>query len=177
MVVRRPRTHSGNRKCPDRSHLDGWRACMRTEVAEVLSNSVCEANVETERSRWGLVPPCHRVGKAGRVHPGLQAHVECSNDRGVISFDWRRCMLRAVPVVMALRTEDPDDTMRSFPPPVASSGLAEAITLTVRGHCPRKRVRRQGNRSPEATADGEDPHMPVEKLTDDHVPQEGHRHD
>jgi hypothetical protein len=39
----------------------------------------------------------------------MQAHVEWSDDRGVISFDWGRCTLRADPGVLTLRAEAPDE--------------------------------------------------------------------
>jgi len=45
----------------------------------------------------------------GRAHPQMQAHVEWSDDRGVISFDWGRCTLRADPGVLTLRAEAPDE--------------------------------------------------------------------
>jgi hypothetical protein len=49
---------------------------------------IAEANVETGRSSRYLVQLCRHVDKAGRAHPQMQAHVEWSDDRGVISFDW-----------------------------------------------------------------------------------------
>jgi hypothetical protein len=39
----------------------------------------------------------------------MQAHVEWSDDRGVISFDWGRCTLRAVPGVLTLHVEAADE--------------------------------------------------------------------
>jgi hypothetical protein len=45
------------------------------------------------------------VNKVGQARPQMQAHVEWSGDRGVISFDWGRCALRADPGVLTLRAE------------------------------------------------------------------------
>jgi len=56
---------------------------------------IAEADVETERSSRYLVQLCQHVDKVGRAHPQMRAHVEWSDDRGVISFDWGRCTLRA----------------------------------------------------------------------------------
>jgi hypothetical protein len=39
----------------------------------------------------------------------MQAHVEWSDDRGVISFHWGRCTLRADPAVLRLRAEAADE--------------------------------------------------------------------
>ena len=63
---------------------------------------VAEAKVETERSSRYLVQLCRHVDAVARAQPQMQAHVEWSDDRGVISFDWGRCMLRAVPGVLTL---------------------------------------------------------------------------
>jgi hypothetical protein len=70
---------------------------------------ILEAQVQTERSSRYLVQRCRHVHKATRVHPQLQAHVEWSDDRGVISFDWGRCTLRGLPGVLTLRAEAPDE--------------------------------------------------------------------
>jgi hypothetical protein len=66
---------------------------------------IAEANVETERASRYLVQLCQHLHKAGRAHPQMQAHVEWSDDHGVISFDWGRCTLRALPGVLTLRAE------------------------------------------------------------------------
>jgi hypothetical protein len=74
---------------------------------------ISEARVDTERSSRYLVQLCRHVGKAGRTHPQMQARVEWSDDRGVITFDPGRCSLRALPSVLSLRAEAPDeDTLR-----------------------------------------------------------------
>ena len=70
---------------------------------------IAEASVATERSGRYLVQLCRHVTKVGRAHPQLQAHVEWSDDRGVISFEWGRCTLRADPGVLTLRAEAPDE--------------------------------------------------------------------
>jgi hypothetical protein len=70
---------------------------------------VAEAKVETERSSRYLVQLCRHVDAVGRAHPQMQAHVEWSDDRGVISFDWGRCTLRAVPGILTLRVEAADE--------------------------------------------------------------------
>ena len=70
---------------------------------------IAEANVATERSRRYLVHLCQHLDKAGRAHPRLQARVEWSDDRGVISLDRGRCTLRALPDVLRLRAEAPDE--------------------------------------------------------------------
>ena len=70
---------------------------------------IAEASVATERSSRYLVQLCQHIDKVGRAHPQMQAHVEWSDDRGVISFDWGRCTLRAAPGVLRLRAEAPDE--------------------------------------------------------------------
>jgi hypothetical protein len=70
---------------------------------------IAEAHVETERSSRYLVQLCQHLNKVGRAHPQMQAHVEWSDDRGVISFDWGRCTLRALPDLLTLRAEAPDE--------------------------------------------------------------------
>jgi hypothetical protein len=70
---------------------------------------IAEATVETERSSRYLVQLCRHVDLVAQAHPQMQAHVEWSDDRGVISFGWGRCMLRAEPGVLTLRAEAPDE--------------------------------------------------------------------
>jgi len=92
---------------------------------------IAEARAETEHSSRSLVQRCRHVHKATRAHPQLQPHVEWSDDRGVISVDWGRCTLRALPGVLTLRAEAPaEDAPRQaeHPSPIASSGPADAIT-------------------------------------------------
>jgi hypothetical protein len=69
---------------------------------------IAEASVATERSSRYLVQLCQHIHKVGRAHPQMQAHVEWSDDRGVISFHWGRCTLRADPGVLRLRAEAAD---------------------------------------------------------------------
>jgi hypothetical protein len=70
---------------------------------------VAEAKVETERSSRYLVQLCRHVDAVARAQPQMQAHVEWSDDRGVISFDWGRCTARAVPGVLTLHVEAADE--------------------------------------------------------------------
>jgi hypothetical protein len=70
---------------------------------------IAEATVETERSSRYLVQLCRHVDLVAQAHPQMQAHVEWSDDRGVISFGWGRCTLRAEPGVLTLRAEAPDE--------------------------------------------------------------------
>ena len=69
---------------------------------------IAEARVATERSSRYLVQLCQHVNLVAQRNPQLQAHVEWSDDRGVISFGWGRCTLRADPGVLTLRAEAPD---------------------------------------------------------------------
>jgi hypothetical protein len=96
---------------------------------------IVEAHVETERSSRYLVQLCRHVDKAGRAHPQMQAHVAWSDDRGVISLDRGRCTLRALPGVLALRVEAPDeDTLRRLQHRVADRleriGGRDRLTVT-----------------------------------------------
>jgi hypothetical protein len=70
---------------------------------------IAEARVATERSSRYLVQLCQHLSKVGRAHPQMQAHLEWSDDRGVISFGWGRCTLRADPGVLRLRAEAADE--------------------------------------------------------------------
>jgi hypothetical protein len=70
---------------------------------------IAEARVETERSSRYLVQLCRHVDKAAQVRPQMQAHVEWSDDRGVISFSWGRCTLQAAPGLLTLRAEASDE--------------------------------------------------------------------
>jgi hypothetical protein len=80
---------------------------------------IAEANVETERSGRYLVQLCQHLDKAGRAHPQLRAQVEWSGDRGGISLDRGRCALRALPGVLTLRAEAPDeDALRRVESPI-----------------------------------------------------------
>jgi hypothetical protein len=70
---------------------------------------VAEARVATERSRRYLVQLCRHVDFVAKANPQMQAHVEWSDNSGVISFGWGRCTLRADPGVLSLRAEAPDE--------------------------------------------------------------------
>lgn len=67
-----------------------------------------EARVETERSSRYLVQLCRHLDEVSRSHPQMRAEVEWSDDRGVISLGWGRCLLRADPGVLIMRAEAPD---------------------------------------------------------------------
>jgi hypothetical protein len=70
---------------------------------------IAEASVATERPSRYLVQLCRHINLVAQRNPQMQAHVEWSDDRGVISFDWGRCTLRALPRVLTLRAEAPDE--------------------------------------------------------------------
>ena len=70
---------------------------------------ISEARVETERSNRYLAQLCRHISKVSHARPQMQAHAEWSDDRGVISFGWGRCTLRADPGVLTLRAEAPDE--------------------------------------------------------------------
>jgi hypothetical protein len=70
---------------------------------------IAEASVATERSNRYLIQLCQHVHKVGQAHPQMRAHVDWSDDRGVISLDRGRCTLRAGPGVLTLRAEAPDE--------------------------------------------------------------------
>ena len=80
---------------------------------------IAEALVETQRSSWYLAKLCQQfdrkaqalpeVNYKGQAHPEVDARVEWSADRGMASFGWGRCVLRADPGALALRAEAPDE--------------------------------------------------------------------
>lgn len=70
---------------------------------------IAEAHVETGRPSRYLVQLCQHVSHLAQAHPQMQAHVEWSDDRGVISFGWGRCTLRAQPGALTLRAEARDE--------------------------------------------------------------------
>jgi hypothetical protein len=71
---------------------------------------IAEARVETTRSGRYIDQLCQHVSRVAEARPQMQADVEWSDDRGVISFGWGgRCTLRADPRVLSLRAEAPDE--------------------------------------------------------------------
>ena len=71
---------------------------------------IAEARVATERSSRYLVQLCRHVNLVAQGHrPEMQAQVEWSDDRGLISFGWGRCTLSADPGVLILRAEAADE--------------------------------------------------------------------
>jgi len=110
----------------------------------------------------------------------MQANVEWSDDRGVISFDWGRCTLRALPGVLTLRAEAPDeDTLRRVEHPIADrlERIGRRDHLTVTWALPQSAgeetaktpARRDSGLERTAAGMNDDP--------DNHVRQEGHAHD
>jgi hypothetical protein len=70
---------------------------------------ISEARVQTERSGRYLVQVCRHVGKIVQRQPEMEAHVEWSDDGGVIDFGWGRCTFRAEPEVLTLRAQASDE--------------------------------------------------------------------
>jgi hypothetical protein len=96
---------------------------------------IAEARVETERSSRYLVQLCRHVDLVAQEHPQMQAHVEWSDDRGVISFGLGRCALRADSGVLMLRAEAPDEaSLRQIEQRVADRleqvGRRDRLTVT-----------------------------------------------
>jgi hypothetical protein len=70
---------------------------------------IAEARVETRRSSRYLVQLCKHVHHIAQAQPETRARVEWSDDRGVVSFVWGRCTLRADPDALLLRAEASDE--------------------------------------------------------------------
>jgi hypothetical protein len=140
---------------------------------------IVEAQVETGRSSRYLVQLCRHVHKAGRARPQMQARVEWSDDRGVISLDQGRCTLRALPGVLALRVEAPDeDTLRRLQHRVADrlERIGGRDRLTVTWTLPQS----SGEEPAEPPARGDrtraDPHMAVMREDPDNHADNQTRH-
>ena len=117
---------------------------------------IAEARVQTERSGRYLVQLCQHVDKLGRARPQLQAHAEWSEDRGLISFGWGRCMLRALPGVLTLRAEAADeDALRRVESPIGARlvGIGRRDQLRVTWTPPRAAGEQPVETPPGATAD------------------------
>lgn len=69
---------------------------------------IAKASVATQRSSRYLVQLCRHLDHVARMHPQLQANVEWSEDRGVITFGFGRCVLHANRDALTLRAEAPD---------------------------------------------------------------------
>jgi hypothetical protein len=95
---------------------------------------IAEARVETPRASRYLVQLCRHVSKAAQGHSQMQARVEWSDHRGVISFGPARCTLRADPGVLTLRAEAPDEeTLRQVEYRIADLerfGRRDRLTVT-----------------------------------------------
>jgi hypothetical protein len=70
---------------------------------------IAEARVETRRPSRYLVQLCKHVHHIAQAQPETRARVEWSDDRGVVSFVWGRCTLRADPGVLMLRAQASDE--------------------------------------------------------------------
>jgi len=70
---------------------------------------IAEASVETERSSRYLVQLCRHVELVAKANPRMRAHVEWSDEQGVIRLGLGRCTLRADRGVLTLRAEAPDE--------------------------------------------------------------------
>ncbi len=70
---------------------------------------IAEASVETELSSRYLTQLCRHFNQKAQSHPEFAAQVEWSQDHGVVTFGWGRCVLRADPGVLTLRAESPDE--------------------------------------------------------------------
>ncbi|HEX6329455.1 MAG TPA: DUF2218 domain-containing protein [Jiangellaceae bacterium] len=70
---------------------------------------VADARVATSRASRYLAQLCRHLDLVAQKHPEMHAHVNCSDDCGVISFGTGRCLLRADQEVLALRVEAPDE--------------------------------------------------------------------
>ena len=117
---------------------------------------IAEARVQTERSGRYLVQLCQHVDKLGRARPQLQAHAEWSEDRGLISFGWGRCMLRALPGVLTLRAEAADeDALRRVESPIGARlvGIGRRDQLRVTWTSPRSDGEQPVETPARATAD------------------------
>jgi hypothetical protein len=117
---------------------------------------IAEAKVATERSSRYLVQLCRHVNQVAQTHPQMQAQVEWSDDRGVISLGWGRCTLRADPGVLTLRAEAPDeDSLHQLEQRVA--GRLEQVgrrdRLTVTWTPPQGAAEQPPRRPPHATED------------------------
>lgn len=96
---------------------------------------IAEASVATGRPSRYLVQLCRHVDLVAQAQPEMQAQVEWSDDRGMISFGSGRCTLRAVPGVLTLRAEAADEeSLRQLEQRVADRleriGRRDRLTVT-----------------------------------------------
>jgi hypothetical protein len=96
---------------------------------------IADARVATDRAGRYLVQLCRHVELAARGRPQMRAHVEWSDDAGVISLGPGRCTLRADSGVLALRAEAPDEeTLRHIQQRIADRleqiGRRDRLTVT-----------------------------------------------
>lgn len=78
------------------------------------------AHVETERANRYLAQLCRHFSNLRRhesrrnpneahARPQVQVHVEWSETRGTVTFDWGRCTLQTTPDGLTLRAEATDE--------------------------------------------------------------------
>jgi hypothetical protein len=94
-----------------------------------------EARVATGRSSRYLVQLCRHIDQVARANPQMRAHVEWSDDHGLLDFGWARCELRAEPDALVLRAEAGDENgLRELERRVADRveqiGRRDGLTVT-----------------------------------------------
>jgi hypothetical protein len=70
---------------------------------------VAESRVKTDRAGRYLVQLFRHLSAKARTNPELHAHVECSDDRGEVGFEWGRCTVRVDRDALAMRAEARDE--------------------------------------------------------------------
>jgi hypothetical protein len=123
---------------------------------------IAEARVATDRSSRYLVQLCRHVNLVARANPQMQAHVEWSDDSGVIRFGWGRCTLRAEPGVLTLRAEATDEaSLHQLEQRVARrlEQVGRRDRLTVTWAAPQPGGEEPPTQPPGAAEDTRDTHM------------------
>jgi hypothetical protein len=96
---------------------------------------IAEARVTTDRSSRYLVQLCRHVHHIAQVNPQLRAHVEWSDEHGLLDFGWGRCAVRAERGALVLRAEARDeDGLRELERRIADRveqiGRRDGLTVT-----------------------------------------------
>jgi hypothetical protein len=111
----------------------------------------------------------------------MQAEVEWSDDRGLIDFGWGRCTLRALPGVLQLRAEAPDeDSLRRIEHRVADRldriGRRDHLTVT---WTPPQSAGRETAQTPTGATEGTrgPTHGGAVRRSDDHAQGGEHPHE
>jgi hypothetical protein len=125
---------------------------------------IAEARVDTERSSRYLRQLCRHLNLVAKTHPQMQAHVEWSDDRGLISLGSGRCTLRAEPGVLTLRAEAADEeTLHQLEQRVADRieqvGRRDRLMVTW------TQLRGQGEQPPRQPSGAEDQHAEDQQKT------------